>query len=200
LKRNFLPICSNYFLIADNQHSKIKLRIPLLKTKKISIFDYAICQLAFISYMPKKKHPFTSAQELDDKIDQYFNDIEEKSTSEEEQLNSASAQKNTKSKSQQITITGLALHLGFSSRQAFENCEAKGKFADQLKRARLRVMADYEKKLHVTSSTGAIFALKSMGWNERTEKPADITANTVLKVEIIQSGPKLASSEKEVIL
>jgi hypothetical protein len=61
-------------------------------------------------------------------------------------------------------------------------------------------MADYEKKLHVTSSTRAIFALKSMGWNERTEKPADIATNNVLKVEIIQSGPKLASSEKEVIL
>ena len=137
----------------------------MLKTKKIS-------------------PPFTSAQELDDKIDQYFNDIEEKSTSEEEQLNSASAQKNTKSKSQQITITGLALHLGFSSRQAFEDYEAKGKFADHLKRARLRVMADYEKKLHVTSSTGAIFVLKSMDWNERTEKPADVAPNTVLKVEI----------------
>ncbi len=61
-------------------------------------------------------------------------------------------------------------------------------------------MADYEKKLHVTSSTGAIFALKSMGWNERTEKTTDIATNNVLKVEIIQSGPKLASSEKEVIL
>jgi hypothetical protein len=60
-------------------------------------------------------------------------------------------------------------------------------------------MADYEKKLHVTSSTGAIFALKSMGWNERTEKPADIATNNV-KVEIIQSGPKLASFEKDVIL
>lgn len=126
-------------------------------------------------------------------IDQYFNDIEEKKIPEGEE-------KLSKNKSQQITITGLALHLGFSSRQAFEDYEAKGKFADHLKRARLRVMADYEKKLHVTSSTGAIFALKSMGWNERTEKHVDATANTILKVEIIQSGPKLASSEKEVIV
>ena len=154
--------------------------------------------------MAKKKYPFTTASELDDMIDQYFNDIEEKNITDDEQIKNTEkevtpAQKLPKNKSQ-ITITGLALHLGFSSRQEFENYEAKGKFAEQLKRARLRVMADYEKKLHVTSSTGAIFALKSLGWNERTEKPADATSNTILKVEIIQSGPKLASSEKEVIL
>ena len=62
-------------------------------------------------------------------------------------------------------------------------------------------MADYEKKLHVTSSTGAIFALKSMGWNERADqKPADGSENHVFKVEIIRSGPPLSSAENEVIL
>ncbi len=192
------------FLI-DRQRFKIKLEILSLKTKNISIFEYNLCQLAFKSYMTKKKYPFTTASELDDMIDQYFNDIEEKNIPDDEQLKNtekevATRQKLSKSKSKQITITGLALHLGFSSRQAFEDCEVKGKFADQLKRARLRVMADYEKKLHVTSSTGAIFALKSMGWNERTEKPSDTVTNNVLKIEIIQSGPKLASSENGVIL
>jgi hypothetical protein len=39
-----------------------------------------------------------------------------------------------------------------------------------------------------------------MGWNERADKPSDETANTVLKVEIIQSGLQLASSEQEVML
>jgi hypothetical protein len=99
------------------------------------------------------------------------------------------------------TIAGLALYLGFSSRQAFEDYEANGKFADRLKRARLQIEAAYEKKLHYQSPTGAIFALKSMGWNERADnKPADEAANTLLKVEIIKSGPQLAASEKEVIL
>ena len=38
------------------------------------------------------------------------------------------------------------------------------------------------------------------GWNERADtKPSDETA-AVLKVEIIQSGPQLASSEQEVSL
>jgi hypothetical protein len=39
-----------------------------------------------------------------------------------------------------------------------------------------------------------------MGWNERTEKLTEVAPNTVLKVEIIQSGPKLASFENEVTL
>jgi len=65
----------------------------------------------------------------------------------------------------------------------------------------LRIEALYEKKLHTQYTSGAIFALKSMGWNERTDhKPADETANTLLKVEIIQSGPQLASSENGVVL
>ena len=77
--------------------------------------------MAFSSYIAKNKYPFTTAYELDDMIDQYFNDIEEKNVPDEGQIKNtekeiAPGQKLPKSKSQQITITGLALHLGFSRR------------------------------------------------------------------------------------
>ncbi len=36
--------------------------------------------------MAKKKYPFTTTHELDDMIDQYFNDIEEKNIPDEEQI------------------------------------------------------------------------------------------------------------------
>ncbi|MDB5145315.1 MAG: hypothetical protein JWQ66_4028 [Mucilaginibacter sp.] len=157
--------------------------------------------------MRKKSPPFSSARELDDLIAQYFTWIDGEYHLEQKDAKATKANTNTTEQKiwdrepEPATIAGLALHLGFSSRQAFEDYEANSKFADQLQRARLRIIADYEKKLHVTSSAGAIFALKSMGWNERTDhKPADETANTLLKVEIIQSGPKLASSESGVIL
>jgi hypothetical protein len=141
------------------------------------------------------KH-FKSAQVLDELIGQYFKNI----TDPPEDKKKAKANK-SKPGTDFSTIAGLALHLGFSSRQEMEDYELKGKFAEKIRRARLRIMAGYEKKLHVTSSTGAIFALKSMGWNERPEpKPIDDTANTVLKVEIIQTGPPLATAENEVIL
>lgn len=97
------------------------------------------------------------------------------------------------------TIAGLALFLGFTSKQEFEAYEDTGKHAHILKRARLRVEAAYEARLYQTP-TGVIFALKTMGWNDKhtVSKPAAQTDNT-LKVEIINSGPLPAGSEKEVI-
>ena len=109
--------------------------------------------------------------------------------------------KSGKAEAHFVTFAGLALHLGFSSSQEMEEYELKGKHAEKIKRARLRVMEDYEKKLHATSPAGAIFALKSQGWSDRPEsRLIDNTVNSVLKVEIIQTGPPLATAENEVIL
>jgi len=105
----------------------------------------------------------------------------------------------------QPTITGLALHMGFDTLEEFERYENVGKFGLHLTRARLLVAAAYEKKLHNTNAAGAIFMLKSMGYGqEKTrEKPTQKLTQkipTTLQVEIIESGPKPAASEKEVIL
>jgi hypothetical protein len=61
------------------------------------------------------------------------------------------------------TISGLAHYLGFDSRDAFNQYELTGEFASTLKRSRLRIEAEYEKKLHQQPSSGAIFALKTWG-------------------------------------
>ena len=166
-----------------------------------------ICQMAFKSLNKKPMPAFRSAHELDKLITQYFTwiegeyHLEPKEAKNKKVPDEVTEQKVWDREAEPATIAGLAFHLGFSSRQALEDYEANGKFAEQLKRARLRIMADYEKKLHVTSSAGAIFALKSMGWNERADnKPANGNTNPTLKVEIIRSGPPLAASEQEVIL
>ncbi|HTH83363.1 MAG TPA: terminase small subunit [Mucilaginibacter sp.] len=98
------------------------------------------------------------------------------------------------------TIAGLAFFLGFNSRDEFDAYETSGKYAAVIKRARLRIETVYEKKLHQQAPTGAIFALKNLGWNEKigTTKPAD-TVKTI-KVRIIETGPQPASNEKEIIL
>jgi hypothetical protein len=151
--------------------------------------------------MRRKKNLFSSADELDALIAQYFKQITGHTVEYDTDTKTTAEKKKPITSPEPSTITGLAFHLGFSSREAFEEYELNGKFADQIKRARLRIMADYEKKLHVTSSTGAIFALKSMGWNERfDQKPGDELASHVLKVEIIKSGPPLSSAEAEVTL
>jgi len=139
---------------------------------------------------------FKSAQILEALISEYFGD-----TVDSSRKNKQAKAKKSETGRTSFTFAGLALHLGFSSMQEMEDYGHKGKFAQKIKRARLRVIADYERKLHITSSTGAIFALKNSDWNARPEpKPADDTINIDIKMDVIQTGPPLASSEKEVII
>jgi len=95
------------------------------------------------------------------------------------------------------TLSGLALHLGFNSRQEFERYEQTGEFAALIKRGRLRIEAEYEKKLHMQSPSGAIFALKNLGWNER-DNPLDNLPPPPLQIQIVDSGVPVAGNEREV--
>lgn len=65
-----------------------------------------------------------------------------------------------------VTITGLALHLGFSSRQSLHDNEKRDGFSYIIRKARTRVENSYEMNLHTSQPTGAIFALKQMGWKD----------------------------------
>lgn len=67
------------------------------------------------------------------------------------------------------TMTGLAMFLGFASRQSFYDYEKKDEFSYTIKKARLRIENEYEKQLYMDKCTGAIFALKNMGWKDKTE-------------------------------
>lgn len=67
------------------------------------------------------------------------------------------------------TVCGLAYHLGFESRQSFYDYENSKVFSYIIKRARLRIEMNYEENLSDKSPTGSIFALKNMGWHDKTE-------------------------------
>ncbi|MDB5158761.1 MAG: hypothetical protein JWR50_3468 [Mucilaginibacter sp.] len=95
------------------------------------------------------------------------------------------------------TVSGLALFLGFNSKEDFDTYELKGRFASAVKRARFTVMAYYESRLHYPAPTGAMFALKSMGWYEKAAKKHRKVSS--IKVQLIETGPEPASSEKEVV-
>lgn len=73
------------------------------------------------------------------------------------------------------TITGLALYLGFVSRQSIYDYEKNGEYSYTIKKARLRIEANYEKALSSSSPTGAIFALKNFGWADKQQ--LDHTSN-----------------------
>lgn len=70
------------------------------------------------------------------------------------------------------TITGLALALGFTSRQALLNYQAKKEFVDTITRAKTRVEQYAEERLFDRDgANGAKFSLANnfKGWNEKQE-------------------------------
>ena len=67
------------------------------------------------------------------------------------------------------TISGLAHFLGFESRQSFYDYEKKDGFSYTVKRARLFIEVHYEEMLNTGNVTGAIFALKNLGWLDETK-------------------------------
>ena len=154
--------------------------------------------------MKKSKHRFATVGKLSGLVDNYFKHIEgeyhlikEVAKDGKDQI----SQRLWDREPEPPTIAGLALFLGFNSKQEFYEYEENGKFSLVLKRARLRIESAYEKKLHLPSSAGAIFALKNM---EREDKKDDEMNSRIIgnvKIEIIESGgPALANSEKRVIL
>lgn len=67
---------------------------------------------------------------------------------------------------EKATVTGLTLYLGFCSRSSLDAYEDKGEeFKYIIKRAKLGVENSYE----LSGQTFDIFALKNMGWKDRSD-------------------------------
>ena len=82
------------------------------------------------------------------------------------------------------TITGLAYFLGFESRQSFYDYEKRDQFSYAIKKARLKIEYEYEKKLHGYNVTGIIFALKNLGWADKQEIKHEGLPDPVMTVNI----------------
>jgi hypothetical protein len=92
---------------------------------------------------------FETVEQLDNVIQAYFDKIE--------------ADKGI------VTIAGLTYALGFASRQSLYDYKDKPEFSYSIKRALLMVEVGYEQKLSGAACTGSIFALKNMGWKDKSE-------------------------------
>lgn len=91
-----------------------------------------------------------------------------------------------------MTVTGLALALGFTSRAALLNYEDKPAFVNAVKSAKLRIENDYELSLREKGRSGDIFGLKNFGWRDQQdvnlggqngENPIDVS----LKLEFVKT-------------
>ena len=79
------------------------------------------------------------------------------------------------------TVNGLALALGFNSRQSLLNYAEKPEFVDVVKTARTKLEMAWEERLGGPNATGTIFWLKNQGWSDRSEQAVtlDATVNAV---------------------
>jgi hypothetical protein len=68
-------------------------------------------------------------------------------------------------KEEKPTITGLTLYVGFCERKSWDDYAKKQEFLHIVKRAKLTVENSYEN----SATTFDMFALKNMGWSDKTE-------------------------------
>jgi hypothetical protein len=95
---------------------------------------------------------FESAELLSESISEYFRECKEDGT--------------------KATITGLALYLGFESRQSISDYATRNEeFSYIIKRAKLCVENSYE----LSGTAFDIFALKNMGWTDKQENEHTFT-------------------------
>ena len=99
--------------------------------------------------MAGRTRVYDSVEELDAAIERYFAD---KRTSRGK-----------------VTMSGLALSLGFADRQSLYDYEKNEQFSCSIKRALLQIENAYETALYGQAVTGPIFALKNMGWKDKSE-------------------------------
>lgn len=120
---------------------------------------------------------YKNKEEIEERIEQYFKDCEGHVLTDEEGntiYNKYGYPMIIDRKP--LTITGLALALGFASRQALLNYQGKQEFNDTITRAKSRVEQYAEERLFdKDGSSGAQFSLRNnfKGWNEEQKENQD---------------------------
>ena len=110
---------------------------------------------------------FNTAEELETEIKRYFDTIDDYNLAY--------------NKNKAPTTAGLALHLGFASRQSLYDYKERDEFSYIIKRAILRIESFHEENLGESNTAGHIFWLKNHDWKDKSE----VENNMVLrKVQI----------------
>jgi hypothetical protein len=122
---------------------------------------------------------YESKEEIQEKIDEYFEKCEGtvlKGTDGEVMLDKYGEPVIVGKKP--LTITGLALALGFNSRQTLLNYQGKEEFVDTIMRAKAKVEQYAEERLFdKDGANGAKFSLANNfeGWREKQSIEADLS-------------------------
>jgi hypothetical protein len=97
---------------------------------------------------------FKSPAEMEKKVQEYFDSLHDEATG----MNDIPS------------VTELALYMGFSCYQSFDDYSDRNKgheeYAEIIKRAKDTIKTFHEKRLAGTTPTGSIFWLKNQGWRD----------------------------------
>jgi hypothetical protein len=129
-------------------------------------------------------------EELQRRIDKFFEDCDGKPFLDED----GNPVRNKDGKvirddKKPYTITGLALAIGFNSRQALLNYQEKPEFFDTITRAKARVERYAEERLYDNNgANGAKFSLANnfKGWAEKQQIEADVKNKVTINVELVE--------------
>lgn len=86
------------------------------------------------------------------------------------------------------TFAGLYLYLGVS-KSKYRKLQKDPDFKDAIDYAQTKMEQQYEEKLMGSNVTGAIFALKNMGWSDQTK--IDLAVGEIVPVEQLLKGAKM---------
>lgn len=143
---------------------------------------------------------YKTKEEIEGKVEQYFKSCEG------ELLRDAEGEPVLDKYGQPVligkkppTITGLALALGFTNRQALLNYQAKREFVDTITRAKSRIEEYTEQRLFDRDgSSGAQFSLRNnfKGWNDKVQSELDQEEQRA-RIEQIKAQTKRLTRDEE---
>lgn len=127
---------------------------------------------------------YKTVEEMQARIDAYFNSCYGEYVIDDE--GNLMTDKNghpVMTKPRPLTITGLALALGFTGRQALLNYEDKEEFVDTIKKAKSRIEQYAEERLFDKDGVnGAKFNLSNnfKGWSEKQQIDSNVNLSPVV--------------------
>ena len=132
---------------------------------------------------------YNTAEEIQEKIDAYFEECKGKIlTDDDGNVVRDKYYMPVIIDARPPTITGLALALGFNSRQALLNYQSRPEFNDTITRAKAKVEQYAEERLFdKDGANGAKFSLANNfnGWKEKREIEADVKNAVTINIELV---------------
>lgn len=132
---------------------------------------------------------YKSAEEIQAKIDAYFEDCKGKILRDKDGNPVVDKYGNVIMYDvRPLTITGLALALGFNTRLSLLNYQAKPEFMNTITRAKAYIEQYAEERLYdKDGANGAKFSLANNfdGWREKQQIEANVDSNMTINIELV---------------